>query len=113
MLGQPLLELDELERVGGRDERLGQERVGIEGDWSHERIELIGGQLFDLLGCRFGGRLLGSVLREERDLAVGEERDAAERQELAESRRNRFHDLSFDTASCEVTTRAKHIPRFL
>ena len=40
---QPLFELDELQRVGGRHEDLAEERIGIEGDRRDERVQLIGG----------------------------------------------------------------------
>ena len=41
VLREPLLELHDLERIGGRDEHLGQERVGVEGDRRDQRLELI------------------------------------------------------------------------
>ena len=71
VLRHPLLELDDLERVGGGHERLGEERVGVEGDRCHERVELLRWELRGLLGCRRrGGRRL---LRHERRVARHEQ----------------------------------------
>ena len=76
VLHQPLLKLDDLERVGGGHEDLSEELVGIEGDRRHQGIELIGRQRFTR------GRLGGAVgrlgggrrrLREKRCISGGEE----------------------------------------
>ena len=45
VLREPLVQLDDLERVGGRREGLGEERVGVEGDRRHEGFELLGREL--------------------------------------------------------------------
>ena len=45
VLREPLLELDDLERVGGRHEDLAEERVRVEGDRRHEGVELFGWKL--------------------------------------------------------------------
>ena len=55
VLRHPLLELDELERVGGRRERLGEERVGVERDRRHEGVELLRRELRRGLRRRGGG----------------------------------------------------------
>ena len=53
VLREPLLRLDELERVRRGHERLGQQRVGIERDRRDQRVELVGGELDgSLRGCR-------------------------------------------------------------
>ena len=65
ILREPLLELDDLERVGGRDEDLAEERVRIEGDGRHEGVELLGRKLrlFRRGLRRLGGRSLGKKHR--------------------------------------------------
>jgi hypothetical protein len=52
VLRHPLLQLDDLERVGGSNERLSQQRVRVERDRRDERIELIRGEFHSF---RFGG----------------------------------------------------------
>jgi hypothetical protein len=42
VLLEPLVELNDFERVGGRGEGLGEERIGIESDGCNERVELVG-----------------------------------------------------------------------
>ncbi len=59
VLGEPLVQLDDLQRVGGRDERLGQERVRVESDGGDQRIELLRGKLRYLL--LRGSRVAGGV----------------------------------------------------
>ncbi len=44
VLDEPLLKLDDLERVGGRHERLGQQLVRVQRDRCHERLQLVGAQ---------------------------------------------------------------------
>ena len=83
VLREPLLELHELERVRGRDERLGKERVGVEGDRRHQRIELVRRELRRSRRGRLGGRRRRR-LREEQALAGDEERGAEERQKGCE-----------------------------
>jgi hypothetical protein len=41
VLREPLLELDDLERIGGRHEDLPEERVRVKGDRCHQSVELI------------------------------------------------------------------------
>ena len=42
VLGQPLLQLNDLERIGGRYQYLAEQRIGVESDWRYQRIELVG-----------------------------------------------------------------------
>ena len=50
---QPLLELNEFERIRGGREGLGQQRIWIEGDGCHERVELVRRYFRSfLLSCR-------------------------------------------------------------
>jgi len=43
VLLEPLVELNDFERIGRRGEGLGQERIGIESDGRDEGVELISG----------------------------------------------------------------------
>ncbi len=99
VLREPLLELHDLQRVGGRHERLGQERVRVEGDRSHERIELVRRELRCRLcvrsgSCRSGRRRL---LRQKRRVPRGEQRRAQDRHEPSrgQSRKARVSFLIF------------------
>jgi hypothetical protein len=81
VLGRPLLELDDLERVRRGDERLGKERVGIEGDRGDERFELLGRDL-RRLGGGLGG--LRGFLRAQDGLPAREPNGSADREETSE-----------------------------
>ena len=53
MLRQVLVKRDDLEGIGGGDEGLGQQVVGIECDGRHQRLELVGRKLLRTVGwCR-------------------------------------------------------------
>ena len=41
VLRQPLLKLDDFQRIGGRSENLGEQRIRIECDGCHQRIQLV------------------------------------------------------------------------
>ncbi len=89
---EPLLELDELERVGRGDERLGQQRVGVEGDRRDQRVELLRRELgCGLLGCagRRRGRLYPSLqLRQRRLLLCEDHAGGSHQQDRAADRRD-------------------------
>ena len=109
VLREPLLELDDLEGVGRRDERLGQQRIGVERDGGHQRVELVGRKFLSRRLGRLGRRLLRSFLCEEDAFPEGEERDADNRQQSAKSRNraagsrpNGLHDSSCGVASSRL-----------
>ena len=53
VLGQPLLQLNDLERISGGHQRLAEQRIGIQRDGRHQRIELVGRDLgSSLIGRR-------------------------------------------------------------
>ena len=82
VLREPLLELDDLERVGRRDERLGQERVGVERDRAPPASRAGPPEVSRPPARPLGRRLLRSFLCEEDAFPEGEERDADNGQQL-------------------------------
>ena len=80
MLGEPLLQLDDLERVGGGNQRLGQELVGIQGDRRHQRVELFRREFHR--GLRGGAvRRLGVLLGQNCLCTGPEQAQPADRQQ--------------------------------
>jgi hypothetical protein len=54
VLCQPLLKLDDLQRIGGGDQHLAQQRVGVKRDRCYERVQLVGRKFSRLLLCCVG-----------------------------------------------------------
>ncbi len=76
VLPEPLLELDDLERVGRGHERLREQRVGVQGDGRDQRVELVRRGLGrGRLGCRAPG---GSGVLREGHAPSGNEQHSAE-----------------------------------
>ena len=75
VLREPLLELDDLERVGGRHEDLPEERVRIEGDRCHQGVELLGGKL-RLFRCRAACAVAGGAAWARNTVSPGASRAA-------------------------------------
>ena len=53
VLGQPLLQLNDLQWIGGGHQHLAEQRIGVERDRRHQRIELVGRNLA-LAACADG-----------------------------------------------------------